>query len=216
MITTILCKVIRNFLLLQRKLVSLQKIFDTNIIRMIDIESYIQLKAFARQDGALLSLVLIASFACMIYTPELPWCNILALSTPFFVGWRLVKFRNYALEGAISLRRGYAYAVFTYLYASLIFALAQYLYFRFLDNGVFLSMLTNAMNIIAQAYKDSGLTKEMMSENINMMSTMTPIQWTFMFLMQNIMIAIVISLPIAAICSRRSGKTTNIKQRHNS
>jgi len=183
---------------------------------MINIDSYIQLKAFARQDGALLSLVLIASFACMIYAPGLPWCNILMFSTPFLVGWRLVKFRNYALDGVISVRRGYAYAVYTYIYASLIFALAQYLYFRFMDNGAFLSMLTNAMNVVIQAYKDSGMTTEMFAESIDMLSLMTPIQWAFAFLLQNIMIAIVVSLPIAAVCSRRVSRMTNIKQRHNS
>ena len=82
---------------------------------MIKLDNLIQLKAFARQDGALLSLLWTASFAAVIYAPQTPLGNILALATPFFIGWRLASFRNYALNGVISFRRGFAYSVFTLL-----------------------------------------------------------------------------------------------------
>lgn len=182
---------------------------------MINFEHIIQVKAFARQDGALLALLWIASFACLIYIPALPLGNIFALATPLFVGWRLVKFRNYALDGAISLRRGFAYSTYTFFYASAIFAIAQYLYFKFLDNGVFLSMLTEAMKAVAPMYKESGATQDELKESMDMLTTLTPIQWTLMFMMQNLLMGLIASLPIAAVCARRGGKTTNINQRHN-
>ena len=53
-----------------------------------------QLKAFARQDGAILFAVWTASFFATLLLPQSPWGNLLALSTPFVVAWRLRRFRR--------------------------------------------------------------------------------------------------------------------------
>ncbi len=170
------------------------------------IKSVVQLKAFARQDGAFLSLLWIASFASLVLMPGLPLGNILALATPLFVGWRLAKFRDYALEGVISLRRGYAYSVYTFFYASAIFALAQYVYFKFLDGGVFERMLTETMQTVAPIYVRSGISQKELTDSINAITVMTPVQWAFVFMMQNLFIGAVVGLPIAAVCARRVGR----------
>lgn len=170
---------------------------------MIKLENFIQLKAFARQDGALLSILWIASFAATIYTPQTPIGNILALATPFFIGWRLIKFRNYALNGAISFRRGFAYSIYTVFYASAIFAIMQYLYFRFLDNNMFMTMITETMEHIMPIYAENGFPVEEINNELRMMSELSPIQWAFMFMIQNIFIGFIIGFPIAAVCTRR-------------
>ena len=92
---------------------------------MINVISLIQLKAFARQDGFLLFLLWIASFALIVHDPASSWGSLLAMATPFFVGWLLVKFRDYALQGVISFRRALAFSVFTFFYASMLFAVAR-------------------------------------------------------------------------------------------
>ena len=69
---------------------------------MIDATALVQLKAFARQDGAILALAWTASFALIVYSPQYSLGNLLALATPFIVGWRLSRFRDYALGGLIS------------------------------------------------------------------------------------------------------------------
>ena len=162
-----------------------------------------QVKAFARQDGALLSLLWIGSFALLILAPSDIWSNLIGISTPFFVGWRLCKFRNYALDGVISFRRGLAYSLYTFFYASLIFAIAQYAYFRFMDHGTFLAMLSVAMQQIIAVYTKAGIDTRMFSETLSSMATLKPIHWSFVFMMQNIMIGFIISFPIAAVCARR-------------
>lgn len=174
-----------------------------------------QVKAFARQDGLPLSLLWMASFACAVYAPHLPWGNVLAFSSLLFVAWRLVKFRNYALGGVISLRRGYAFSAYTMLYASTLFALAQYLYFRFMDGGRFLAVIREGVRTIEAAYQGSGAELRLIEQSLDTMSSVTPIEWAFVFLMQNAAISAVISLPIAALCARRTCRTTNIN-RHTS
>ncbi len=175
---------------------------------MTKIESLMQVKAFARQDGALLSLLWIASFACVLGMPQSMMGSLLAIATPFFTSWRLCKFRNYALDGIISFRRGYVYSVYTFCYAAVIFAIAQYIYFRFLDHGTFCTMLTDSINTMMPLYERSGISKEDLSESLSLISTTTPIQWAFTFMVQNICIGTVVSLPIAAVCARRGQGTS--------
>lgn len=81
---------------------------------MINVTSLIQVKAFARQDGFFLFLLWLASFGAFIANPVSTWGSLLAMSTPFFVGWLLVRFRNYALDGAISFRRALAFCFYTF------------------------------------------------------------------------------------------------------
>ena len=102
-------------------------------------EEYIQLKAFARQDGALLSLLWIGGFICYIQGMTNPLLGMLAIIliviSPFFVARRLRHFRDYAREGFISFGRGYAFTVLTFFYAGLLLAAALYVYFAFIDQG---------------------------------------------------------------------------------
>ena len=154
-------------------------------------QALIQLKAFARQDGAIVALTWTASFALTLLSSQTPYGSLLAIATPFIIGWRLIKFRNYALDGIISFRRALAYSWYTFFYAAVLFAVVQYLYFKFLDHGVLI-------------YKAQGLQETEIQNAIAMFGSLTPIQLAFMFMMQNIFIGLVLSLPIAAVCMRKT------------
>lgn len=161
---------------------------------MINVAHLVQLKAFARQDALLLALLWAASFACIMMLNAGLIGNILALATPFLVGKRLAAFRTQALYGVISFRRAYAYSLYVFIYASLVFALVQYAYFQFLDNGAFAELITTTMKQVAPVYEQNGVSKEEIK--------ITPVQWAFMFMMQNLFIGAIISLPIALIGKR--------------
>ena len=65
---------------------------------------YIQMKAFARLDGVLLAVLWVSSFALYVAGLALPVFGLAAMvlmvATPFFVGFRLGKFRD---EGVMVL-----------------------------------------------------------------------------------------------------------------
>lgn len=170
---------------------------------MTRIDDFIQLKAFARQDGAILALLWIASFACTAYMPDNGIGSILLLLTPFAVGWRLCSFRNYALDGHISFRRSYAYSVYTFIYASLIFAIAQYVYFRFLDHGAFARTIVNTLTLYPTFYLRAGITPQELKDYADMVQGITPVQWAFFYMMMNISLGIVTAIPIAGVCMKR-------------
>lgn len=170
---------------------------------MIRIEDFLQLKAFARQDALILAAVWTASFLCATMAGAGVLGNLLAIATPFLVGWRLIKFRDNVLGGGISFRRAFAFSFHVFVYASLVFALVQFVYFRFIDRGSFAQMIGDSMRLLTPMYKESGISQQQITQSISLVNMLTPVQWAFMFMMQNLLIGAVASLPIAAVCKRR-------------
>lgn len=170
---------------------------------MITAQSLVQLKAFARQDGAILAVVWCASMWCLFKWTETSWGPLLMLSTPFFITWRLQSFRDNALDGFISFRRALAYSCYVFFYASLIFALGQYLYFAFLDKGSFLNMLTESINLLKPLYKEKGIEAQDLDLALKTIKMMKPIDMVFTFMMNNLFIGAMAS-PIIALIGKRS------------
>ena len=174
---------------------------------------YIQLKAFSRQEGALLTLLWTASFVCYVVGLTQPSLGVvallLALATPFFVSRRLGKFRDDCLEGILSFRRGWAFVIFTFFYASLLFAIVQLAYFTYMDHGQFVSQLTqlfatpeNELMMKSMGMADS------LNETLRMITEMRPVDLVLNIMFSNLFIGLVAGLPIAAITKREISSTT--------
>ena len=166
---------------------------------------YIQMRAFARYDGLKLFALWIASFAFYVTGFKEPGLGmvgmVLALVTPFFAARLLRHFRDDGLEGVISFRRGWAYIVFLFFYASLLFAIAQFAYFTWMDKGFFVSSITKMLTepSTMEAMKQMGMGGQI-SELTTMISTMRPIDLVLNILTSNLMIGCIVGLPIAALC----------------
>ena len=164
---------------------------------MITSIEYIQLKAFARQDGALLALLWV--FTSVLYIIGMTnqmiglAATMLICYTPFFVGGRLRNFRDYGREGLISFRRGYAYTVFVFFYAGVLFAIAMYLYLTFME------VLTS--DEAQQAMQQYGMT-EMMNESLRQMAQIRPIDYALDMLTVNITLGFILGVPISLIMQR--------------
>ena len=174
---------------------------------MITAIEYVQLKAFARQDGALLALlwVITSVFYIIGMTNQLIGmaATILILYTPFFVGSRLRKFRDYGREGLISFRRGYAYTVFVFFYGGVLFALAMYLYLTFMDHGYLMSQMSKVLTSeeAQQAMQQYGMT-EMMNESLSQMAQIRPIDYALDILTLNITLGFILGVPISLVLQR--------------
>lgn len=183
---------------------------------MINVTALIQLKAFARQDGFLLFLLWIASFAVIVNNPASSWGSLLAMATPFYVGYLLARFRNFALDGVISFRRALAFSLYTFFYASLLFAVAQFVYFRYLDNGTFMTMLLTSVKALEPAYRAQGISISELQQSLSMIGQLTPVETAFIFMMQNILIGAILSFPIAWIGKRTAlGKKLHHREQFN-
>ncbi|MBQ9668813.1 MAG: DUF4199 domain-containing protein [Prevotella sp.] len=172
---------------------------------------YIQLKAFARIDGALLALVLVGCFVCYLLGMQAPLYGIgamaLAVSVPFLVGWRLKRFRDKGLDGQISFLRGLGYVVFVFFYGGLLFALAQYAYFAYLDGGYLANMLTEMMSQPenSEMLRQLGMTQQI-DESLELMRQMRPIDLSLQGLTMLLMIGPLVGIPVAALLKRELKK----------
>lgn len=172
---------------------------------MISPQTLIQLKAFARQDGFILSIIWLVSMWMYIKVPESIIGPLLMFSTPFFVTWRLNAFRDKALGGHISMRRSIAYACYVVFYASLIFAIGQYLYFTYLDNGDFLRLINAGKEYISNNNQTIGMNINDLDIAVKTIGMMNPIQLVFSFMMNNLVIGALMS-PVVAILSKITEK----------
>ena len=172
---------------------------------------YVQLKAFARVDGALLAVLWIASFACYVAGIANPFYGMMAIilmtATPFLVAFRLGKFRDEGRDGIISLPRGWAYCVYVFFYAAILLAIAQYVYFAYIDQGYLMRSFTTALSTpeAKQMMEQYGLSQTM-DESMEMMGQLRPIDYALNVLTANIMIGVVLGLPIAALMKRKEFK----------
>ena len=174
---------------------------------MITSIEYVQLKAFARQDGALLALLWV--FTSVLYIIGMTnqmiglAATMLIIYTPFFVGGRLRNFRDYGREGLISFRRGYAYTAFVCSSVGGVFALEMYLYLTFMDNGYLMSQMSKVLNSdeAQQAMQQYGMT-EMMNESMKQMAQIRPIDYALDMLTVNITLGFILGVPISLIMQR--------------
>ncbi len=172
----------------------------------------VQLDAFARVDGAMLALLWISSFACYIagLTNNVLGLAaiILAVASPFFVARRLRSFRDYALEGVISFGRGWAYVILVFFYGGLLFALAQFAYFAYLDHGYMASVVTQMTQTaeFTELMKLYGMQNTFQQVLVEFQQ-LRPIDLALQGLSTNIVVGIMLGLPIAALM--RSKKKIN-------
>ena len=172
---------------------------------------YIQLKAFARIDGALLSVLWMLSFACYIVGLTSQTVGFLAIllafSTPFFVGYRLRMFRDMVREGIISFMRSWAYVVLMFFYGSLLFALAVFAYFAYIDQGYVLHVLQQTLETpeMTEVLKQYGMEKTM-EQLMTDLAMVRPIDVAINLLTSNIIIGMVLGLPIAALLRSNGNK----------
>ncbi|GAA6529182.1 MAG: DUF4199 domain-containing protein [Prevotella sp.] len=181
---------------------------------MITSQNITQVRAFARQDGAFLSVLWIAGFLCTMLAVRMPLLapvgDLAVLATPFFVAFRLKRFRDGALDGVISFRRGLLYTAETFFHAALIMGVVQYLYFKFGDISGFLQQWNESYSIIAKVYNLNAAQAQQLKEAVSMMS---PLAWASMFFILELFGALIASPIIAAIMARPVSHT-HIQDNH--
>ena len=184
---------------------------------MINVQNLVQTRSFARQDGAILGLVWIVSFAftMLAVKPDQSFLgligNLLLISTPFVVGKRLKSFRDYALEGTISFRRGTFYCMQTFFNATLLLTVVQFLWFSFMDMGPFMALLESTYQPVMQEVYH--LSEAEAKATIDTILSMKPLAWASMFMITDLIVGVVLSPVIAAIMAQRvSIKNINNQQ----
>ena len=154
----------------------------------------------------------IVGFACylrgLVIQPLSILAMVLIVSSPFVLAMRVKRFRDAARDGILSFRRGYAYSVYAFFYGGVLLALAQYIYFAFIDQGFLLSQMNQflASADTKQLIEQAGLT-DMLNESLKAMADTRPIDFALNSLTMSIFAGLMLGLPIAAAVQRTNMKS---------
>ena len=118
-----------------------------------------------------------------------------------------MKFRDDIRDGEISGRRSMLYYVLMFFYASLLFALAQYIYFAFIDGGFLMRTYTSLLSSpeMKQAMQVYGMTSDQLTEGLKEFADASPIMTALNIMTMNITVGLILSLPVSLI-TRRANK----------
>ena len=121
------------------------------------------------------------------------------------IGFRLSYLRKKYLETPFSFFRGFTYAFLTAFYAALILAMAQWIYFSWLDNGFMLEQYRQIFD--NPEYKEvmeaAGMTARELKDAVRQLESIRAIDISLQILYSNIIMSLLISMPIALL-NRRS------------
>lgn len=178
----------------------------------MNTEDYKALKSTAATEGLYTGLLWVVSFACFIgqfASPSLSFVSMfVALLSVVLVIKRLRNYRNTKLD-TLSFFKAFVYAMSVFLYASLIMALGQWIYFQFIDHGY---MIQEYMKQIQKPEFTEMLTgiegfkEDDLQFIIEQFNSLRPIDIAFQFLSTNIVIGLLLSFPVAALSMGKAVK----------
>ena len=155
-----------------------------------------------------MGLLWVGSFVCYVLGLASPGLGlvamILAIISPFVAYRRLKHYRDEVVDGVLSFKRGWGYAVLLFMYGSLILAAVQFVYFAFIDKGYFASAFANMMSDAetTAAISKMGLT-DALAQGIESLRTMRPIDLVLNILTSNLFLGLLMAVPIAAVAKRK-------------
>lgn len=173
-------------------------------------EEYRQLKAYTRQDGLIMGVIWVASFACFAYMfsyPQLSFLfNLLLLSIPFMM-WHMVRrYRDNVICMEISFGRGFLYAFSICMYATLVLCACQWAYFQYLDHGALLDNIGKMLSMkeYEAMIKAYGIKDEEITMFMDSMREARPIDIAISFVSQSFIGSMICSAIIAFICKGKN------------
>ena len=131
-------------------------------------------------------------------------------------GFLIRKFRGEVFP----LRFGQSWwmATLIFMYASLLMAVAQFVYFRYIDNGLLLQTYSTIMQqpeaiAMMQSMMPGEDAAEVSRQVIDLLKSISPIQLTFEFLVYNLMFGFLLAIPTAWIGLSGRSRTTHSQNR---
>ena len=179
-----------------------------------NIEEYNKRKSFALEYGTILGAAWLCVFAAYIvglrtFNPiamMLCYGGLFAIIfVPFILAYRY-KTKHTQPEHRISYGQAVHFCILMFSYAILLTGIGEYIYFAFMDNGAVVNSLDTYLNNeeIATALKsmNMGEMKDIMQENINMLSTISPFDISLSLAQINVTVSIFFIFIVAAIMKK--------------
>ena len=110
------------------------------------------------------------------------------------------RYRNQYHEGNFSFTQAFSFCFLMYLFASILTALAHYVYFRFIDQGYLLNTYLDQLETIKDSVTgDMKISVEQLIGSLNVISSLSSLQLTFQLLSQNFFYGILLAIPTGLV-----------------
>lgn len=168
--------------------------------------NYKQARNQAGTYGFVIGSLWIASFGCYMAGLTTPFlshlCIILGLFSPFVAAMLIRKYKHSV--AILNFWKTWWMALLIFMYATLLTAAGQYVYFRFIDNGRMLNAYTTLFESpeyqeLLQQATPNGEGKEILSQALELMGSMTPIELTFELMFSNLILGFFLSIITALL-----------------
>ena len=170
-------------------------------------EQYRILKQKAATEGFITGLLWLLSFALFVGQFAMPVLSFLGMAvavvSAVLVITRLRQWCNVNAVDSLSFWKAFSYAFSVYLYASLIMAFGQWIYFQFVDNGYLIGQYVERLN--SDEFKAimkgvEGFNPDEIKPVIDQIAELRPIDIALQFLSSDLVISFFLSF-FTALCS---------------
>lgn len=159
------------------------------------------LQKYAMHFGTFMGIYWILKFILFPLGFTIPFLSFLFLALTLavpFLGFHYVKmYRNKICGGAISFSQAMIFTVFMYMFASLLVAVAHYIYFKYIDHGFIIDLLTKQWNALFASIVGMEEYKTAMMDAIENAQSLTAVDITLQCLSTNVLWGVIFSIPTA-------------------
>ena len=121
------------------------------------------------------------------------------------IGYHYVKmYRNKICGGAISFAHACLFTLFMYMFASLLVAVAHYIYFQFIDHGFIITQCMNDMEQMLVTLPGMETEKEVFKTAMANAQSLSSIDITMQLLSWNVFAGSLLAIPTALFVMKRN------------
>ena len=161
--------------------------------------------------GTYLGIYMILKFILFPLAFIIPFLSFLflglTLAVPFVSYYYLKTYRNKAKGGYINFWEAYSFCIRVYFYASLLVAIAHFIYFQYIDQGFIIDHLYAQVNTLLEAgaeHEDFEALKESLMTTLDNFASLSPRDLTFNNLSFNITFGFIIGIPTALLVRKKN------------
>ncbi|NDV65908.1 DUF4199 domain-containing protein [Bacteroides sp. 224] len=170
-------------------------------------ENKVSIQKYAMHFGTYMGIFWILKFALFPIGMTNPFLMFLFIgftfTVPFLAYYFAKSFRDKICGGSITFVQAWVFLIFVFLFASLLTAMAHYIYFRYLDHGHIINTYAQMLNTIPENATAIQAYTNQINEAINQIRAMTPIEISMQLLSSNVLNCSILSLIISLFVAKK-------------
>lgn len=167
----------------------------------------LSVRQYAMRFGIILGLFWIIKFTLLPMGLTNPFLELLFIVLTIlvpYITWRFTRmYRDNVYKGSISFLKAWQFCLLTYFFASLLTALAHFIYFQYIDNGYIVNTYRETLQSFSAVPEMSGLVSQM-NLALDAMSQISARDMVLQLFIQNIFCGNIIAIITALFVSINS------------